>query len=105
MDESKYMIHFQLIAAAGQSKSNSLEAIKNARNGEFNTARKLLGEASEELVVAHKVEFEMLQDEANGKAVDTSIVAIHAQDHLTMATVLQDLAEDIINIYEVVSKI
>lgn len=27
MDENNYMIHFEMIAAAGQSRSNSMEAI------------------------------------------------------------------------------
>lgn len=104
MDENQYLTHFKLIAAAGQSRSNSIEAIQTARQGDFDGAKRLLDEANDNLTEAHKIEFTMLQDEANGKPVDVNIVAVHAQDHLTMATVMHDLAEEIVCLYQALSK-
>lgn len=104
MDDEKYLHHFQLIAEAGQSKSNSLEAIKAARDGNYEEAKQLLEEAEKDLKGAHGLHFDMLQEEANGNRVEVNIVAIHAQDHLTMATVLHDIAFDIINLYQKVEK-
>lgn len=104
MDDEKYMNHFQLIAAAGQSKSNSLEAIKAGRKGCFEEAEKLVKEAENDLKEAHKIHFDMLQQETTGNCVEVNIIAIHAQDHLTMATVLHDIASDIINLYQKVGQ-
>lgn len=104
MDDEKYIDHFRLIALAGQSKSNSLEAIQSARNNDYENAKQFLEEAKNDMKEAHKIHFDMLQEEANGKKAEIGIVAVHAQDHLTMATLLQDLAFDIINLYQKVDQ-
>lgn len=104
MDENNYMIHFEMIAAAGQSRSNSMEAIREAREGNFDAANEFLKEANENLTQAHKLGFDMLQEEANGNSVEINIVAIHAQDHLTMATIMHDLAEEMIKVYQRLEK-
>ncbi len=97
--EEKYLVHFNIISLAGTAKSNGLEAIENAKEGNFEKAQELMEEAQKTLIEAHDMMFKMLQDEANGKPVDMNIIAVHAQDHITMATVVLDLGAEIINLY------
>ena len=104
MEDENYMKHFEMIASAGMSKSNSMEAIQEARAGNFEQAEQLLEEANRNLTEAHKIHYQMLQDEANGKVIDVNIVAVHAQDHLTMATIMHDLGVEILNIYRILKK-
>ena len=99
-NEEKYLPHFNIISIAGQAKSDAMEAIEEARCGNFSEARRLLEGAKETLVESHAMMFQMLQDETNGKPVDINIVAVHAQDHFTMATLTIELGEQIINLYE-----
>ena len=43
--------------------------------------------------------------EANGNPVELNIVLVHAQDHLTMATMAQDNAQEFINLYRLVKEL
>ena len=46
-----------------------------------------------------------IQGEANGNPVELNIVLVHAQDHLTMATMAQDNAQEFINLYRLVKEL
>lgn len=92
-NEDKYMVHFDIISLAGAARSNAMEAIQDAENGSYEESLQLLKEARASLVEAHGKMFKMLQEEANGKPIEMNIVAVHAQDHISMATVMIDLGE------------
>lgn len=98
-NQDEYLEHFTIISLAGQARSNVMEAIMESKEGNLEEAKKLMLEAHESLTEAHAMMFKMLQQEANGQPVKMNIVAVHAQDHISMATVMLDLGEEIINIY------
>ena len=54
----------------------------------------------EQMAKAHDVQNDMLQSEAQGKSVELNIVLIHAEDHLTMAIMSIDFAEEFIELYK-----
>ena len=95
VDDEKYEVAFEIIACAGDAKSLALMAIEEARNGNFEQAEKNLAEAREQMAKAHDV-----QSEAQGKSVELNIVLIHAEDHLTMAIMSIDFAEEFIELYK-----
>ena len=95
-----YMSSFELIAIAGTSQSMSFQAIAAAREGDHEKAEEFLTQAKDAMTQAHEKQFQMLQDEANGKPVPNHIVMIHAQDHLTMAKILTDMAEELNGLYK-----
>ena len=95
VDDEKYEVAFEIIACAGDAKSLALMAIEEARNGNFD-----LAEAREQMAKAHDVQNDMLQSEAQGKSVELNIVLIHAEDHLTMAIMSIDFAEEFIELYK-----
>ena len=86
--------------SAEDAKSLALMAIEEARNGNFEQAEKNLAEAREQMAKAHDVQNDMLQSEAQGKSVELNIVLIHAEDHLTMAIMSIDFAEEFIELYK-----
>lgn len=98
-NQEEYIEHFSIISLAGQARSNVMEAIIETKDGNLEIARELIDEARQSLTEAHTMMFQMLQQEANGQPVKMNIVAVHAQDHISMATVMLDLGEEIINIY------
>lgn len=100
MDEEKYMSSFQMIAEAGDAKSDAMRAIKAAREGNFEEAGKLLESAKEKNGRAHDLQFDMVQQEVSGTPVDVNIILVHAQDHMTMALVMCDMAEEMIELYK-----
>ncbi|WP_100010068.1 PTS lactose/cellobiose transporter subunit IIA [Lentibacillus sediminis] len=90
---------FQIILFAGNGKSNAMEAIQQAKEGNFEEADKLIEEAGEELGKAHGYQTNLLQDEANGEGNGVNIILVHSQDHLMTSMTLRDLAVEIIEIY------
>lgn len=94
-----YETSFGLILNAGNSKSKSLMAIEAAREFDFDEALSLIKEAQEDLRKAHQTQTDLIQAEAKGEGADINIILIHAQDHLTTAMILSDLAVEFVNIY------
>lgn len=95
-----YRVAFELIGVAGDSKAESMSAIESCKQGDFEAARQHLKAADESMLKAHDSQTSMLQQEALGNHVETNIMLVHAQDHLTMATVARDMAEQFLDLYE-----
>ena len=99
MNPEDYEGAFKLISVAGNAKSSSMMAIREAREGNLEEAKKLLEEADKDLREAHGSQTKMLTQEERGNAVPVNIILVHAQDHLTGAMIIRDLAEEFIEIY------
>lgn len=92
-----------MIGNAGSAKSDAMEAIQAAKEGRFDQADGLLAQARQSLNGAHDIHFGMLAEAADGNGEPMDIMAVHAQDHLSMATVTIDMAQEIIELYRLVS--
>lgn len=99
MNEEKYTLSFEIISIAGNAKSLAIMAAEAARNNDFEQAEKYLQEATDNMVEAHEFQTDMIRDEINGKNVECNILLIHAQDHLTMATMAIDNAKEFVEVY------
>lgn len=75
-------IAFQIILYAGNGKSNAMEAIQEAKGGNFESADDLIVEAGTELGKAHEYQTKLLQQEASGEGSPVNVMLIHSQDHL-----------------------
>ncbi len=49
---------------------------------------------------AHDTQFDLLQREAGDNPAAVNVHLIHAQDHMTMAIVARDLADEMIALYK-----
>ena len=85
-----------LIAGAGDSKSDSMEAIIAAKKGDFQAARDLIEKASASMEKTHEIQ--------TGNPRETTLLMVHAQDHLCSAQMLRDLAIEFTDLYELVMK-
>lgn len=92
-------IIMQLIVNSGNARSLSMEAIGRAKSGDIDGAKSLLQSACDELASAHRVQTELIQNEALGNRTDISLLMIHAQDHLMNALTVRDLAREFIDLY------
>jgi len=92
-------ISFQIILYAGNGKSNAMEAIQEAKAGNFAQADQLIEEAGEELGKAHHYQTQLLHKEASGEENTVTVMLIHSQDHLMTSMTVRDLAVEIIEIY------
>lgn len=101
MDQDQaYEQAFQIIAYAGDAKSDALLSLRAAGRGDMEEARRLLQSAESKMRMAHDVQLDWMKAEATGGQVPMSIVSIHAQDHLTMAIVVHDMVAEMLLILE-----
>lgn len=99
MNDRMNEIAFQIILFAGNGKSSAMEAIQEAKDGDFDAADAKLKEAGEELSKAHGVQTELLQQEAKGDGASVNVILVHSQDHLMTAMTVRDLAVEIIELH------
>ena len=94
-----------LIAGAGDSRGYCMEAIDRAREGEFAKAREAVDNAVAAMVETHGIQTQLIRDEMEGKGEAVSLLMVHAQDHLNLALVMRDVAEEFIALYERISRL
>lgn len=90
-----------LIINAGNAKSEAMEAIQAAKTGDFAEARNKLDLANKALVEAHHSQTGLLTEEAKGNNMDVTLLTVHSQDHLMTSITFNDLAKEIVDLYEV----
>jgi PTS system lactose-specific IIA component len=98
------MLGFEIVAYAGDARSDLLEALKYARKSEFDKVDPLIAKAQENLNLAHNKQTKMLTLDAQGKDLEIGVIMIHAQDHLMTSLLLKDLILDFVELYKRTSK-
>lgn len=93
-----------LIMYGGNAKSECMEAIQLAKDGDIVAANEKIEAANESLLQAHHSQTSLLTQEAGGENVEVSLMLIHAQDHLMNAITFRDLAKEIIVLHEKLKK-
>lgn len=93
------MIGFEIVAYAGEARSNLLQALKEAKEKKFDNVDSLIEQANESLVRAHKAQTEMLAKEAGGEDIELGFIMVHGQDHLMTTLLLKDIIQNLIDIY------
>lgn len=103
--EDLELICFQIISHAGTAKSNYIEAMANAKEGDFKKASDLINEGVEEYRKAHKAHSSLITEEASGNKVDVGLLLMHAEDQLITTEVIKIVAEENIQLLKEVRKI
>ncbi|MGR3741301.1 PTS lactose/cellobiose transporter subunit IIA [Companilactobacillus sp. DQM5] len=98
MDENLEAI-MGLIVNGGNAKSLAFEAIRAAKDGDFDLAEKKLKESDKALSQAHNSQTDMLTKEAQGKHAEVTLLSVHSQDHIMNAITFRDLAGEIVDLY------
>jgi cellobiose PTS system EIIA component len=94
---------FQIISAAGESKTKAFEAFKKVEESDYEGARALLKEARKIDLEAHKAQTELIRRELSqesGDKLPVSLLMVHAQDHYMSSQLTRDLIEKIIDVFE-----
>ena len=93
------MVGFEIVAYAGEARSNLLQALKEAKKGDFDNVDELIEKANQSILLAHKTQTEMLTKESAGEDVEIGFIMVHGQDHLMTTMLLKDIIENLIDIY------
>lgn len=104
MNEETMQVVMGLIMQGGNAKGFAFEAIRAAKDGDFETADDRLFQANDALLEAHNVQTEMLTKEANGQTTPVNLYMVHAQDWLMTGLTFVDLAREIVALYRKISE-
>lgn len=96
---------FGLIINSGESRGMAFEALKNAKEGDFEKAKELMKLADEKSIESHKVQTDLIQKEAQGESTPVSLLMVHAQDHLMTSILAKELINEIIYLHEEVERL
>lgn len=91
----------QIIMHAGDAREANVEALELAAEGDFAKAREKWEKANEEIVIAHRIQTDSIQDEIREDAPsEHSLLFTHAQD--TLMTINSEilLTGKILNAFE-----
>lgn len=100
--ENIFDMAMALIAGAGDSKSDSMEAIQEAKSGNFKRAEELLERATSQLSQTHEIQTDLIREEMSGNSREVTLLMVHAQDHLNSALLMRDLADEFKDMYQMI---
>lgn len=106
MDEMQglELISFQIINHVGAARDKYLEAISQAKKGNFERAEELLREGEQQFVKGHKAHTELIQQDVVKGTVMMNLLLTHAQDQLMSAEAFKIIATEFIEVYRRITK-
>ncbi|MBO0419540.1 PTS lactose/cellobiose transporter subunit IIA [Vagococcus fluvialis] len=99
MDEQNLEAIMGLIMNSGNAKSDAMEAIQAAKDGDFELADAKIVSAGESLTLAHQSQTGLLTKEAQGDNMTVTLLTVHSQDHLMTSIAFKDIAVEIIELH------
>lgn len=103
--ESIQQLSFMIILHAGNARSSAFEAIAAAKRSDESLVQTKLEEAETSFLEAHKLQTELLQEEARGTSNEMSVLLVHAQDHLMTAMTVKELATEMIDMITKINRL
>lgn len=98
--EGMEMICFQIIASSGGAKTAYIQAIEEAKNGNFDKADELMKQGEEFMNQGHEPHARLIQQEASGDQTPVSLLLMHAEDQMMGAEQFKELARQMIDLYK-----
>ena len=96
MMEGLDLTAMQIISNVGTARSSYIEAIQQAKVGNYDEAEKLIAEG-------HDAHLKLLQKEAEGNNV-VMLLILHAEDQLMSAEGFKIIATELIDVYKKINK-
>lgn len=91
----------KIITEVGSARSYFIEAIRYAKNKNFDEAHKSLQLGDAHFIAGHKEHTHLVVQESRGEGVSMTLLLTHAQDLLMSAEAFKILASEFIDLYRV----
>ena len=95
---------FQIISSVGMARSFVIEAIQEAKAGNFEAAEQKINEGNENFTTGHHAHAQLIQQEASGEVTQMTLLLTHAEDQLMSAEAFKILAQEFIDLYKEIKK-
>lgn len=97
MDE---MMCFEMITAAGEAKSNYMEALQAVKESEFERAKSLIKEGDKSYAKVHDMHTDLIQKECAGEKIEISLLTTHVEDQMMSVETIKILVLELFEIYQ-----
>lgn len=98
--EGMELLNFQIISNVGDAKSFLFEALKAAREENFDKAAERIKLAEESLGKAQDIHLELLGQEAQGKPLEVSLLLMHAEDQMMTTEMLKYITNEMLLMHQ-----
>jgi cellobiose PTS system EIIA component len=98
--ENIELVCFQIISAVGSAKSMYIEAVREAKKGDFEKAVSLIDEGQKVYKEGHHFHAKLIQQEASGEKTDINLLLVHAEDQMMSAETIKIMAEEFIEVHK-----
>ena len=109
--EGLELICFEIISSVGMARSLYIEAIQEAKAGNFEQAQELIKQGDESFTEGHHSHAKLIQQEAGGDlfAIETvqeypGTLLTHAEDQLMSAEAFKILSQEFMDLYKEIKK-
>lgn len=102
--EGLELICFEIISSVGMARSLYIEAIQEAKAGNFERCDELINEGNEAFTQGHHAHAKLIQKEASGEPTTMTLLLTHAEDQLMSAEGFKILSLEFIDIYKLLKK-
>lgn len=97
--EEMVMYCLDIIANVGDARSSFIQAIAEAKQGNYAEANRMIAAGEESFAKGHAVHAELIQKTARGEDIPFSLIIVHAEDQLMSAESFKILAKEFIDVY------
>lgn len=102
--EGLELICFEIISSVGMARSLYIEAIQEAKAGNFDKAAQLVADGDESFTQGHHSHAKLIQQEASGEKTQMTLLLTHAEDQLMSAEAFKILSQEFIDLYKEIKK-
>lgn len=92
-------VSFEMISAVGTATSKYMEAVEEAKDGNFEAADRLMKEGDEASIEGHRIHVDVIQKEGSGIRLPFILVLLHAEDQMMRTEITKSMAESLIDVY------
>lgn len=93
------LVCLQIITDVGNARSKYIEAIQEAKIGDYEACNALLKEGNESYQRGYRKHAQLVGKEAEGSKADLSLLLIHAEDQLMSAESFKILCNEFVDVY------
>jgi cellobiose-specific phosphotransferase system component IIA len=104
MEDMMENLCMHVIANSGAAKSKYITSIELAGKDQFDEAIDFLEKGKIDLQKGAEAHLEMLKLTSREDGNGLSLLMVHAEDHLSTAELLEKIAEEMVRLYQKVSK-
>lgn len=94
------LICFQIITANGSAKSCYMEALQEAKQGNYERAKELIAEGDQMAIEGHDIHLSLLAKESEGEKTEFSLLLMHAEDQAMSTEVVKIMVLELIELYK-----